>query len=33
MGDLECQVRDKVRLRDGLESLQGVLAGEVGEVT
>jgi hypothetical protein len=33
MGDLEFQVGDRVRLQDGLASLQGVLAGEIGEVT
>jgi hypothetical protein len=33
MGDLEFQVGDRVRLREGVASVQGVLAEEIGEVT
>jgi hypothetical protein len=33
MGNVEFQVGDRVRLQDGLASVQGVLSGEVGDVT
>ena len=32
MGNVELQVGDRVRLQDGLASVQGVLSGEVGDV-
>jgi hypothetical protein len=32
MGELEFQVGDRVRLREGVASVQGFLAEEIGEV-